>query len=66
LNNFQDLDNLKASALKEMIRMDYNIEFTLLSCHHAKRLALSILNGRNDEPYRHTREYASNTEVESW
>jgi len=46
--------------------MDYNIEFTLLSCHHAKRLALSILNGRNDEPYRHTREYASNTEVESW
>lgn len=37
---------------------DYNIEFTLLSSHHAKRMALSILNGHHEQ-YKHTTEYCS-------
>jgi hypothetical protein len=50
---------LKAKALKEMIWRDYDVELSRLSCHHAKKMALSILDGRDGEQYRHTREYAS-------
>jgi hypothetical protein len=58
LNNFRDQPDWKASALKEAIRRDYSLDFTLLSCHRAKRMALSIINGRHHDQYRHTREYA--------
>jgi hypothetical protein len=58
LNNFRDQLDWKASPLKEAIRRDYNLDFTLLSCHRAKRMALSIINGRHHDQYRHTREYA--------
>jgi hypothetical protein len=42
LDNFRDQPNLKPSALKEMIRRDYNVEITLLSCNRVKRMALDI------------------------
>jgi hypothetical protein len=58
LNNFRDQQDWKASALKEQIRRDYKINFTLLSCHRAKRMALDIINGRHHEQYKHAREYA--------
>jgi hypothetical protein len=50
---------LKAKVLKEIIRRDYNVGLSRLSCHRAKKMALSILDGRDGEKYRHTREYAS-------
>jgi hypothetical protein len=59
LDNFWDQRDFKANALKEMIRNDYNVELTLLCCHRAKKMALDILDGRNGEQYKHTREYAS-------
>lgn len=54
LDNFQDQPDWKATALKEQIRRDYNIKFSLMSCH---RWALSITNRRHDEQYKHVREY---------
>lgn len=59
MDSFWDQRDFKANALKEMIRKDYNIELTLLCCHHAKKMALDILDGRNGEKYKHTREFAS-------
>jgi hypothetical protein len=35
------------------------VELSRLSCHRAKKMALSILDGRDGEQYRHIREYAS-------
>jgi hypothetical protein len=57
--SYPDQRDLKAKALKEMIQSDYNVELSRLSCHRAKKMALSILDGRDGEQYRHTREYAS-------
>lgn len=59
VNTFRDQRHFKAKALKEMIRRDYNVEFTLLSCHRAKKLAIDILDGRDGEQYKHTKEYVN-------
>jgi hypothetical protein len=59
LELFQDQPNFKPSALKEMIRRDYNVDFTLLSCHRAKRMAMAILAGNDTEQYQHMREYCN-------
>jgi hypothetical protein len=42
-----------------MIRRDYHVEFKMLSCRRAKRMALEILDGIDGEQYKHTREYAN-------
>jgi hypothetical protein len=42
-----------------MIRRDYNVELPLLSCHCAKKMATDILDGRDGEQCKHTKEYAS-------
>jgi hypothetical protein len=36
-------------ALKEMIKRDYNVELTLLSCHSAKKMAIDVLDGSDGE-----------------
>jgi hypothetical protein len=59
INSFRDQRKLKPTALREMIRRDYHVEFKMLSCHCAKRMALEILNGIDGEQYKHTREYAN-------
>jgi hypothetical protein len=50
---------LKPKALREMIRRDYHVGMKLLSCHHAKRKTLEILDGIDGEQYKHTRKYAN-------
>jgi hypothetical protein len=42
-----------------MIRQDYNVQMTLLSCYYAKKMAINILDERDDSQYCHTREYYS-------
>jgi hypothetical protein len=59
LDNFRDQPNFKCSALKEMIRRDYNVEMTLLSCQRAKRMSMGILTGKKSEQYKHVREYGN-------
>jgi hypothetical protein len=57
IDSFRDQRNLKPTALREMIRRDYHVDFKMLSCRHAKRMALAILDGIDGEQYKHTREY---------
>ncbi|XP_059437951.1 uncharacterized protein LOC132170816 [Corylus avellana] len=59
INSFRDQANWKASTLKVAIRRDYNVEMTLLACHHAKGMALKLLTGSRDEQYKLTRVYCS-------
>jgi hypothetical protein len=47
-----------------MIRRDYNVQTTLLSCHRAKKMAINILDGRDGSQYCHTREYC--TALRKW
>jgi hypothetical protein len=56
---FRDQRSFKARALREMIRRDYNVQMTILSCHRAKKMAIEILDGRDGEQYCHTREYCN-------
>lgn len=58
MDNVRDQSDLKASALKEMICRDYNVEISLLSCHRTKKMALDILLGKQGEQYKHIREFA--------
>lgn len=51
LDLIRDQRDLKAKALQEMIRRDYNVELSKLSCHRAKKMALSIVDGRDGEQY---------------
>jgi hypothetical protein len=59
LKSFWDQPDWKPSALKEMIKRDYNVKMTLLSCRHAKKMVLDLLSGKHNEQYKHTREYAN-------
>jgi zinc finger SWIM domain-containing protein 3 len=51
---FRDQRDFKARALREMIRRDYNVEMTMLSCHRAKKMAIDIFSGRDGSQYCHT------------
>ncbi|XP_062150890.1 uncharacterized protein LOC133859491 [Alnus glutinosa] len=59
IDSFRDQINLKPTYLREMIWRDYHVEFKMLSCLRAKRMALEILDGIDGEQYKHTREYAN-------
>ncbi|XP_059432442.1 uncharacterized protein LOC132165776 [Corylus avellana] len=59
IDSFRDQPNWKASALKEAVRRDYNVELTLLACHRAKRMALKLLAGSDDGQYKLTRAYCN-------
>jgi len=59
MDSFRDQRNLKSTTLREMIRRDYHVEFKMLSCLRAKRMALELLDGIDCEQYKHTREYAN-------
>ena len=56
---FRDQLDWKASSLKKMIRIDYNVEMALLTCHRTKRMVLELLSGRHDKQYKHAKEYAN-------
>jgi hypothetical protein len=38
------------------------VQMTLLSCHHAQKMTINILDGRDGSQYCHTREYCSATQ----
>ncbi|XP_059436290.1 uncharacterized protein LOC132169240 [Corylus avellana] len=59
IDNFRDQPNWKASALKEAVRRDYNVELTLLACYRAKRMALKLLARSDDGQYKFTRAYCN-------